>query len=320
MCIFIVLCSVFLNWVCWVRGNFSGEPGHVHIRVCESPLCGVPGRYEYIWALWWCGRRDCTDFLVSLALFWRVRYDWNGEGVGLCFSFYFLQFVVSSLGGWICAVGILRYIFCGIFVVVSCGFLYTSCWLLTIYYRWFRRSQHLEEDQEPLLERMRLEHQRADLGVKTDTFKLVSLYIGEVFPFWTMVPRKRLCLLRSVVWTVKSSSSRLSWLLWTASCPITKQFLESKRRVSVLICGVLFCSFSHSVLCDLCFEVFFVFFSEFLREYAVLMKCWRFHFVSFNKITDFHFDFSFHFYLWRFLFGILMCCLFSFFLLLIRLW
>ncbi len=51
VCMVIVLCSVFLNWVCWVRGNFSGEPGRVHIRVCESPLCGVPGRYEYIWAL-----------------------------------------------------------------------------------------------------------------------------------------------------------------------------------------------------------------------------------------------------------------------------
>ena len=34
-------------------------------RVCVS-VCGVPGRYEYIWALWWCGRRDCTDFLIWL--------------------------------------------------------------------------------------------------------------------------------------------------------------------------------------------------------------------------------------------------------------
>ena len=28
--------------------EFSGEPGHVYIGVCASPLCGVPGRYEYI--------------------------------------------------------------------------------------------------------------------------------------------------------------------------------------------------------------------------------------------------------------------------------
>ena len=29
-------------------------------------------------------------------------------------TFHFLQFAVSSLGGWICAVGILRFIFYGI--------------------------------------------------------------------------------------------------------------------------------------------------------------------------------------------------------------
>ncbi len=27
---FIYVYSVSLNWVCWVRGNFSGEPGHVY--------------------------------------------------------------------------------------------------------------------------------------------------------------------------------------------------------------------------------------------------------------------------------------------------
>ena len=32
---FIFVCSVYLNWVCWVRGNFSGEPSHVYIScVC----------------------------------------------------------------------------------------------------------------------------------------------------------------------------------------------------------------------------------------------------------------------------------------------
>ncbi len=73
--ILIVLCPVFLNWVCWARGNFSGEPGHIHIRVCESPLCGVPGRYEYylVTSLVWVAGQ--YGFLVSLALFWRVRYD-----------------------------------------------------------------------------------------------------------------------------------------------------------------------------------------------------------------------------------------------------
>ena len=32
---FIFICPVFLNWVCWVCGIFSGEPGHVYIScVC----------------------------------------------------------------------------------------------------------------------------------------------------------------------------------------------------------------------------------------------------------------------------------------------
>ena len=45
LCIF-----VFVNWVCWVRGNFSGEPGHVYF-VCVSLLCGVLCRYNLNWAL-----------------------------------------------------------------------------------------------------------------------------------------------------------------------------------------------------------------------------------------------------------------------------
>ncbi len=105
------VCSVFVNWVCWVPGKFSGEPGHVYF-VCVSPLCGVPCRYNFNWALRWCGRRDCTDFPFSLALQWRVRYGRIGEGGGP-FFLCFIQFAVSSLGGWVSAVGIfVLYIFC----------------------------------------------------------------------------------------------------------------------------------------------------------------------------------------------------------------
>ncbi len=32
-----VIVSVLINWVCWVRGNFSGGPGHVYVS-CVSPL------------------------------------------------------------------------------------------------------------------------------------------------------------------------------------------------------------------------------------------------------------------------------------------
>ena len=35
--------------MCWVRGNFSGGLGHV-FSACVTPLCGVPGRYNFIQA------------------------------------------------------------------------------------------------------------------------------------------------------------------------------------------------------------------------------------------------------------------------------
>jgi hypothetical protein len=51
------------------------------------------------------GGRDSTIFLVSLAfLVGPVRLKWWGV---LYLNFHFLQFAVNSLGGWMCAVGIL---------------------------------------------------------------------------------------------------------------------------------------------------------------------------------------------------------------------
>ncbi len=108
---FIFVCSVYLNWVCWVRGNFSGEPGHVYIS-CVGLRCvecragtgvfghsgGVDGGTVRIFlSLWPCSGGYGTVEMVKGV----VR-------VFLCF----LQFAVSSLGGWISAVGI--------FVLYSC--------------------------------------------------------------------------------------------------------------------------------------------------------------------------------------------------------
>jgi hypothetical protein len=93
--------------VCWVRGNFSGRPGHI-FSVCVTPLCGVPGRYNFLGAdggtvqifpfLWFC---CCGYGTVELM-----------KGGGLFFS-RFLQFAVSSLSGWMSVVGffLLCYIF-----------------------------------------------------------------------------------------------------------------------------------------------------------------------------------------------------------------
>ncbi len=46
---------------------------------------------------------------------------------GLYLNFHSLQFAVNCLGGRICAVGILSFYFCGIFLVVSRGFFCSSC-------------------------------------------------------------------------------------------------------------------------------------------------------------------------------------------------
>jgi len=64
-----LLCiRIFSNWVCWVRGNFSGGPGHVYIPCLYLFAVRLAGRYNFIWSQWWSGRRDCTDFLSSLDL------------------------------------------------------------------------------------------------------------------------------------------------------------------------------------------------------------------------------------------------------------
>jgi len=55
--------------------------------------------------------------------------------------------------------------------------------LSTIYYRWFRRSQNLEEDQEPLLERMRLEHQKADLETLLEFLEADVAYLRGDYLF-----------------------------------------------------------------------------------------------------------------------------------------
>jgi hypothetical protein len=103
------------NWVCWVRGNFSGELGPVYIP-CVCLRCaerragtsifghigGVDGGTVRIFlSLWLCsGGYGTVEIVKGL-----VR-------VFLCF----LQFAVSSRGGWISVVGILRYILLLVFL------------------------------------------------------------------------------------------------------------------------------------------------------------------------------------------------------------
>jgi len=94
------------------------------------------------------GGRDSTIFfLVSLAfLVGPVRLKWWGV---LYLNFHFLQFAVDSLGGWMCAVGILSFtLLC--FVVVSRGFL-NLLLTLTNCSRMFLGVQHLEEGWDSCL-------------------------------------------------------------------------------------------------------------------------------------------------------------------------
>ncbi len=103
---YVYLCTylffLILNWVCWVRGNFSGGPGRIY-SVCVTPLCGVPGRYNFIWRF-----RGADGGTV------QIFFSWLCSGYGTVemvrgvvrVSFHFLQSAVSSFGGWISAVGI----------------------------------------------------------------------------------------------------------------------------------------------------------------------------------------------------------------------
>jgi hypothetical protein len=102
VCLFFLkyLSLVFSYWVCWVRGNFSGGSGHIYF-VCVTPLCGVPGRYDFIWALSWSGWRDCTDFSFFLWLccsgYGTVEIVRGGWSVFL-FTFFSLLSVLLAVG------------------------------------------------------------------------------------------------------------------------------------------------------------------------------------------------------------------------------
>jgi hypothetical protein len=108
MCISVYLS--FLNWVCWVRGNFSGEPGLVYIPCmclrCVERRAGTSifghfggvdgGTVRIFYFLLLCGGGHGTIEMVKGLVRVPPR---------------FLQFAVSSLGGWISAVGMFFFIF-----------------------------------------------------------------------------------------------------------------------------------------------------------------------------------------------------------------
>jgi hypothetical protein len=129
MSILKVSCSVFFNWVCWARGNFlasrvgPGRAGPVRVFL-GNPLIKLAGLYRLFCLLGivlacvcvilqvgggfgGAGQYDFSYF-PGFVLVGPVRLKWWGV---LYLNCHFLQFAVDSLGGWICAVGILSFIF-----------------------------------------------------------------------------------------------------------------------------------------------------------------------------------------------------------------
>ncbi len=100
----IYLSPAFLYWVCWVRGNFFGGPGHI-FSVCVTPLCGVPGRYNFIQVFLGADGGTVQIFSFSLACcsgYGTVEMVRGVVRVSSCF----LQFAVSSFGGRMSVVGL----------------------------------------------------------------------------------------------------------------------------------------------------------------------------------------------------------------------
>ncbi len=88
----------------------------------------------------------------------------------------------------------------------------------TIYYRWFRRSQNVEEDQEPLLERMRLEHQKANLETRLEFLEADVAYLRSDYLFLNDGDKKdamfaTICGLDSEIAQLKSELAVVNGLL-----------------------------------------------------------------------------------------------------------
>jgi hypothetical protein len=94
-------CLLLFNIGCcglWVRGNFSGGPGHIFLFVCDSAVWSA-GPVQIYSGTSWSGWRDCTGFSV-------LWFCCSGYGTVemvrgvVCLFSRSLQFAVSSLGGW----------------------------------------------------------------------------------------------------------------------------------------------------------------------------------------------------------------------------
>ena len=98
VCLFCTL--HFLNWVCWVRGNFSGEPGHVYISraYLSSVWSGGPVQFCLGTSVVWAAGLYGFSFLSGSAVAGTERQNWRGGVIRF-------PFVSSSLLSVLLAVG-----------------------------------------------------------------------------------------------------------------------------------------------------------------------------------------------------------------------
>ncbi len=101
----------------------------------------------------------------------------------VCLFSRFLKFAVSWRLDVCGRISVLyNLIFFGRFVVFFAVPYFFKLVIFLICYRWFRRSQNLE-DQEPLLERTRLEHQKPDLETRIEHLEADVMYLRSDYVF-----------------------------------------------------------------------------------------------------------------------------------------
>ncbi len=130
ICPFVTLISCSVYFWGWIRGNFSGGPGHMFFSVWGSAMWSV-GPVRFIRMLAWSGWRGCTGFSF-------LGLCWGGYGtieiVGGCgrHFFSFFSFAFRTLGGRLSVVGLhfLKLVLFGSILVTVVGFVSYKLFIL----------------------------------------------------------------------------------------------------------------------------------------------------------------------------------------------
>ena len=145
-----------------------------------------------------------------------VRLKWWGV---VWLSFHFLYLAVSFPGWRLSVVGyfVFRYRSFFRYIWQCSGFVYIELLIFLICYRWFRQSRNLE-DQEPLLEQTRLEHQKVDLETRIEYLEADVLHLRSDYVFMEDGEKKdaifsSICGLDSEIFQLKAELATVNSLL-----------------------------------------------------------------------------------------------------------